>query len=280
MVLAVDWNPANNLIVSAGEDSKYRVWDQYGRQLYSSLPYDHVVTSVKWNPNGEVFAVGSFEMLRLCSKSGWSHSFDKPKCGSVLSLAWSNDGTVVAGAGGNGAVTFGYIVDRQMSWSNIEAVLDEDDKINVTDYLHEMNESLDYPERVVNMSIQFGHMVVCTTSCCYIYNVASQNWSTPYTFDVRDTVYMIVQGAKYFALIDASQNFNVFNYEGKAISSPKYQGLRVEFLNKRHLSLSGDVLAMIDPMKPKTVRVFDIVSGKQAGTNIEHTSEIIEMDLN
>ena len=60
-----------------------------------------------------------------------------------------------------------------MSWSNIEAVLDEDNKINVNDVLNEMNEDLDYRERVVNMSIQFGFMVVCTTSQCYVYNVVS-----------------------------------------------------------------------------------------------------------
>ena len=88
VVLAADWNPANNLIVSGGEDCKYRVWDQYGRQLYNSSPYDHVITSIKWAPNGDYFAVGSFEMLRLCDRSGWSHSFDKPDCGSILSLSW------------------------------------------------------------------------------------------------------------------------------------------------------------------------------------------------
>jgi intraflagellar transport protein 80 len=153
VVLQADWNPANSLIVSCGEDAKYRVWDQYGRQLYSSLPYDHVITSIKWSPNGEVFAVGAFEMLRLCDKTGWSHSFDKPDCGSILSLSWSNDGTTVAGAGGNGAVIFGSIVDRQMSYANIEATLDENNKINVTDCLHEMNEDLDFRERVVNMSL-------------------------------------------------------------------------------------------------------------------------------
>lgn len=66
-------------------------------------------------------------------------------------------------------------------------------------------------------------------------------------FDVKDTIYLIVQGAKYFALIDASQNFNIYSYEGKLISAPKYQGLRIEFLNARHLSLSSDILAVIDP---------------------------------
>jgi len=54
-----------NLIVSGGEDCKYRVWDSYGRQLYTSAAYDYVITSVRWSPNGELFAVGSFEMIRL-----------------------------------------------------------------------------------------------------------------------------------------------------------------------------------------------------------------------
>lgn len=219
-------------------------------------------------------------MLRLCDKTGWSHSFDKPKSGSLLSLSWSNDGTTVAAAGGNGSVTFGYIVDRQLTYANIEATLDQDNKINVTDCLHEMSEDLDFRERVVNMSLQFGFMVVCTTTQTYIYNVVSQNWTSPFVFDIKDSIYTIVQGVKYFALIDASQNFNIYNYEGKLISSPKYQGLRVEFLNKRHISLSNDVLAIIDPMQSKIVRLFDIVSGKPSTSQIEHSTDIIEMKLN
>ena len=83
---------------------------------------------------------------------------------------------------------------------------------------------------------------------------------------MRDTVSMIVQGSKYFSIIDASQNFNIFNYEGRKVSTPTMSGLRVEFLNKRHLSISGDVLALIDPMKPTIVRVFDIISGKPAAS--------------
>ena len=227
-----------------------------------------------------MFAVGAFEMLRLCDKTGWTHSFDKPESGSLLSLSWNNDGTVVAGAGGSGAVIFGYIVDRQMAYANFEAVLDENNKINVQDCLHELDEDLDFRERVVNMSMQFGYMVVCTTAQTYVYNVNSQNWTSPCIFDIKDSIYTIVQGVKYFALIDASQNFNIYNYDGKLMSSPKYQGLRIEFLNKRHISLSSDVLALIDPMSPKVVRIFDIMSGKMAAENIEHSTEIVEMKLN
>ena len=64
------------------------------------------------------------------------------------------------------------------------------------------------------------------------------------------------------------------------ISKPTLSGLRVEFLNKRHLSISADVLALIDPMKPKVIRVFDIFTGKPSATQVEHSTEIIEMDLN
>lgn len=72
----------------------------------------------------------------------------------------------------------------------------------------------------------------------------------------------------------------MYNYEGKLISTPKYQGLRVEFLNSRHISLSSDILAVIDPTNQKIVRIFDIVSGKPSTVQIEHSTEILEMDLN
>lgn len=103
-------------------------------------------------------------MLRLCDKTGWSHSFDKPESGSLLNLSWSNDGTIVAGSGGSGAVVFGTIVDRAISHGSMEAILDENNKINVTDILHELNEDLDFRERVVNMSLAHNFLVVCTTT--------------------------------------------------------------------------------------------------------------------
>jgi intraflagellar transport protein 80 len=91
IVLKVDWCPSNNLIISCGEDCKYKVWDSYGnlffnllgRNLYSSAPYDHVINSVAWSPNGEYFAVGAFGMFKLCDKTGWTYSFNKTEVGSI-----------------------------------------------------------------------------------------------------------------------------------------------------------------------------------------------------
>ncbi len=47
-----------------------QVWDSFGRQLFQSAAFDYIVTSVRWAPNGESFAVGSFDMIRLCDKAG------------------------------------------------------------------------------------------------------------------------------------------------------------------------------------------------------------------
>ncbi len=70
----------------------------FGRNLYVSSPYNYVITSVSWAPSGEYFAVGSFEMVRLCNKTGWTYSFNKIDSGSIFKISWSSDGTTLAGA--------------------------------------------------------------------------------------------------------------------------------------------------------------------------------------
>ena len=98
IVLCVDWNFSNKLIISGGEDKKYKLQDQFGRNLFVSLPYNYVTTSIAWAPSDNYFAVGSFDMLRLCNKTGWTYSFNKVDLGSLYKLSWSGDGTTVAGA--------------------------------------------------------------------------------------------------------------------------------------------------------------------------------------
>lgn len=271
VVLCCDWSLSTNLIVSGGEDCKYRVWDSYGRQLYTSAAYDYVITSVKWSPNGEFFAVGAFEMIRLCDKSGWSYSFVKHHGGSLMNLSWDAYGNVVAGAGGNGYVLFGYIVDRHLSWGNIEVDLDENNKITVNDYVNEVSEELDFGQRVINMNLRHHHLIVCTTTQVHIYSVT--NLSSPFIIDVKEPINNVVQGAKYVVLIDSSQNVHVYDYEGKHISSPKFQGMKVH-------SISSDVIALLDTNNPRLIRLFDVMSGKALNSNIENSNDIVSLQLN
>lgn len=128
LVLKVDWNPTNNLIISGGEDCRFKIWDSYGRLLFASNAYDYVITSLAWAPNGEMFAVGAYDMIRLCDKTGWTYSFQKSNVGSLLKLSWSSDSTICAGAAGSGDILLANIVDRTLTHENWELNLAEDNK--------------------------------------------------------------------------------------------------------------------------------------------------------
>lgn len=47
----------------------------YGSPIFSSLLHEHPITSLAWSPSGDLFAVGSFNTLRLSDKSGVSCSY-------------------------------------------------------------------------------------------------------------------------------------------------------------------------------------------------------------
>ena len=92
----MDWNHVNNLIVSGGEDCCYRIFDSFGLPIYTSNPHEHVITSVSWRPNGSAFAVGSYNVLRLCDRTGWTYGRERPEVGSVMKIKVSGG----AGSGG------------------------------------------------------------------------------------------------------------------------------------------------------------------------------------
>lgn len=104
LILCADWNSSNKLIISGGEDRKFKVsfiiqiWDQYGRNLFISSLYNYVVNSVSWAPTGEYFAVGSYDTIRLCNKTGWTYSFNKVDSGGIMSMSWTSDGTILSAA--------------------------------------------------------------------------------------------------------------------------------------------------------------------------------------
>ena len=278
IVLCVDWNFSNKLIISGGEDKKYKLWDQFGRNLFVSLPYNYVTTSIAWSPSGEYFAVGSFDMLRLCNKTGWTYSFNKVDSGSLFKLAWSGDGTTVAGAGGNGSVVFGTIIDRNVTWKNIEVRLDENNKLIITDFETDGFQEIDFKERLIDMTLGYDYLIVVTSNQCYIYNI--DNLNSPYKFDIKEKVKMILMCPKYFALVNDNTGLNVYNYEGKQINLPPITGIRFSLLSKKMIDISNDLIAILPPNNLKTIYLYDIASGKKLNNEIVHSMDISEIQLN
>ncbi|XP_039612497.1 intraflagellar transport protein 80 homolog isoform X1 [Polypterus senegalus] len=279
VILKIDWNSVNDLILSGGEDCKYKVWDSYGRLLYSSSSHDYPITSVAWAPDGELFTVGSFNTLRLCDRTGWSYALEKPNTGSIFNIAWSVDGTQVAGACGNGHVIFAHVVEQRWEWKNFEIILSKRRTMQVRNVLNDAVDVLEFRDRVIKASLLHGHLVVTTSLQCYVYS--TKNWNTPLIFDLKEgTVSLILQAERHFLLVDGAGIY-LFSYEGRLISTPKFPGLRTDTLNSQTISLSNDTIAIRDKADEKAVFLIDALSGKPLGDgkSLLHKMEIMEIAL-
>eukprot|EP00823_Brevimastigomonas_motovehiculus_P003574 TRINITY_DN219_c0_g1_i1.p1 TRINITY_DN219_c0_g1~~TRINITY_DN219_c0_g1_i1.p1 ORF type:complete len:839 (+),score=261.42 TRINITY_DN219_c0_g1_i1:24-2519(+) len=299
-VLKIDWNPIHSLIVSGGEDCKYKVWDSFGRLLFSSKALEYPVTAVKWSPNGDYFAVGSSDLIALCDKTGWTYSREHPKSGSIMSLDWSSDGTSLAAGGANGAVCFGQLVERKKAWGPYESSVTENNGLQIIDVSAEqqqasssssssssfssssssslfMGEELNdfASSKIIDHSIGYRHLIVVTTKNCFVYSL--QNLSSPHMIDLKGTVTLILQCEKYFLLVDQTRGIQIFSYEGRLISNPKISALRPHLLKNGSISLSPDALALIDRTTPTQVHVLDVTSGKPLTDPITHSLDIMDI---
>ncbi|XP_017775258.1 PREDICTED: intraflagellar transport protein 80 homolog [Nicrophorus vespilloides] len=280
LILCVSWGSSSEWIVSGGEDCKYRVWDGQGRPLYSSGLHDHPISSIAWCPGGDLFAIGSYNTLRLCDHSGWSRSLEKPATGSIYKLAWSSDGTQLAGACANGQVIFAHVVERSIEYANYTATVSERKTVTVHDVTTDTKEYLDVPERVIQLSMRYSHLVLTTPKQCYIYN--SSNWNTPTIFDLKDgSVILLLQSEKNLLLVERS-SVGLYNYQGRLIASPRWPNMRLEALKVQHISLSPDTLAVRDVSDPKTLHIIDLASNRNMSENvstIQHAGFIIQLAL-
>lgn len=114
----------------------------------------------------------------------WSRSLDKPQTGCIYKLAWSKDGTQLAAACANGHVLFAHLIERHVRYLNYIATVTERKTITVEDIANETKETLELPERVIQMVMKYAYLVVATPVQCYIYNI--NNWNTPTIFDLKD----------------------------------------------------------------------------------------------
>jgi intraflagellar transport protein 80 len=112
--------------------------------------------------------------------------------------------------------------------------------------MQDSTENLDFRDRVIKISIGYNYLIVTTSLQCYIYN--EKNWNTPVIIDLSNNgrVTCIQQSSDSFVLTDTFVGIQIFSYDGKLISQPKYAGMRGEFMTQQTVSLSNDVLAIRD----------------------------------
>jgi len=86
--------------------------------------------------------------------------------------------------------------------------LDEKNKLVITDYHNDNYEEIDFKDKLIDMVLGFNYLIVVTANQCHIYHI--NNLSTPYKFDLKDKVKLILTCPKYFALIDDNNSLSVF----------------------------------------------------------------------
>lgn len=281
IVLCLAWSSASELLVSGGEDCRYRVWDSNGRQMFSSVLHDNHIVSLAWSPAGDLFAVGSFNTLRLCDYSGWSRCLEKPNTGCIYNMSWSADGTQLAAACANGQVLFAHVIERHVHYANFTASLTERKTVTVHDVQEEAIEVLDIPDRVIQMAMKYSYLVLTTPSQCYIYHTS--NWNTPVIFDLKEgSVILLLLAEKHMLLVE-KHNINLYNYQGRLIATPRWPNMRLETLKASHISLSSDTLIVRDSGDAKIIYIIDLLSNRSAGgentQKVEHAVNVSQISL-
>ncbi|VDN24702.1 unnamed protein product, partial [Cylicostephanus goldi] len=262
IVICCDWSLVSEHIVTGGEDCKFKIWDRFGRNLFASVVCDFPISSVAWSPNGQCFAVGSQNILRLCDKAGWPHSLEKlGSGGSLLSLCWFDDATQLVAGSGSGQVIHAQIVGRTVESGGLEVVQTKRNMLEVRDLNVDLaQETLETRDRITHTSLAHNQLIVVTTSQLYIYS--SKNWNTPVIVDVKDKTIALVQQASRLFLVSDGQTVLVFNYDGRSLCEVKVPGNGTSNISEKTIALSNDVLAIRDRGETSTICFFDPTSGR------------------
>ena len=277
-VLALDWSYSTNLIVSGGEDCRYKVWDAQGSLLFHSRLLDQFVTSVAWRSDGECFAVGSFCDLLVCDRSGYVCArCVRTGIGSIFGIAWRPDGTRIACACGSGHIACYDVLASPAHWKNLEVEQEEPRRLQVHDLSNSTSNMLEFKERICSFSLAFDRLLVATLTQCFVYG--GDSWNTPLAFDLQGIPRLLLQSHSNFLLSDSAASINVYSYEGKQLFRPRLDNLDVDLLNKLCASIAPDTLAIISTSDRKVIKLFDTSQGTSLSDNVYHSLEVTEVAL-
>ncbi|VDO20936.1 unnamed protein product [Haemonchus placei] len=279
LVLCCDWSKASEYIVTGGEDCKFKLWDSFGRNLFTSIALDYPISSVAWSPDGQCFVAGSYNILLLCDKAGWSHSLEKLSTGSLLSLCWYDDSTQLVGGSGSGQVIHAQLIESTETSGSMEVVQMKRNLLEVRDVSVDLaREQLETRDRISRFAIAYDQLVVVTTQQLYIFS--SKNWNTPIIVELKEkAIKLVLQASKLF-LVSDGQTLFVFNYEGRNLSEIKMPKGKSSLINSKTTSLSNDTVALVDRDETSSIYLFDPTSAKPQGDEkITHEHEIMELTL-
>jgi hypothetical protein len=127
------------------------------------------------------------------------------------------------------------------------------------------------------MHLSDTHLIICSPNQCYIYALNALN--TPIIVDIKESPVHVQQCERYFALVDSS-GVSIYNHDGRSLPPPKIAAMRPDLLDKRFISLSDDVICVVDHADLKCCRFYDVATGKLQDLTVKHSQDIASLSLN
>ena len=109
-VNGIDFNDDGSVLASGGDDSKINLWSLKENKIVRTLNHGSAINSVNFHPNDEVIASGGSDRIKIWSLNGeelqtlyqgfsmFDTDYSFPH--SILSIAFSSDGHILASSGG------------------------------------------------------------------------------------------------------------------------------------------------------------------------------------
>lgn len=278
LVLQVDWNPTKQIIISVGEDKKYKIWSDGGTLLFESEIESFPFHCIRWSPSGTIFsAICDNEIILGDYRGRIISRTHTPQDCFMVDINWSNNGSHFSCAGADGNVYFGQIVNRKCIWNNYQATLNEDNQIIVEDVnINQVIETLDPDNRsVVNMSFAFNHLVVATISQVYVWSIPHA--STPTLIDIPNPVSNIIQTDSHFIFITCNRELLIYETDGRNKMQPNTSQYTPQ-LSEETITANSEILAIVH-YSNKSILFLDPYSLEETCEPFEHNIDIMTIKL-
>lgn len=296
-IMCLDYNPTKRCFISGSEDCYYRVWDEFGRLLYSSQMLNYPISQIKWASHGQYFVVGSNNLLLFCDYRGWVYNYvnlDEENVGSILCVDWTGDSNQLSFGSSQGNVAFGIIVDKQMSYNNYIVELNKSNQIIIRDVSMENTDNNniyelidDITDNILHFTIDFDYLILITTKKCYIYHLS--NVSTPNIYALGNSghanrsgscvIHLIYQTPTFFILTSNSKGIQVIDYNGNLITEIRSPSLKSQLISNENLSANNEMIAVVDSLSCNKIHFFDASTGKAVYKYYSHSSDVINVAI-
>lgn len=176
--------------------------------------------------------------LRLLQWSLGHTKFAAPALGSLLSIAWSPDGTQICAGTAVGHLLHAHLIEQRQQWRQLSATTTGRRTIRLRDIAAKTEDTLDFPDRIVAWRLGYEHLVVAAAGGqVHVYQQKYIN--TPLAVvEGRAGVRHVELARRWFLLVDP-HGLWVYSYAGRLVAAPRWPGLAAQAAQ-----LTGEAVAL------------------------------------